>query len=189
LYLLSIDPGKSSGIFLGHYSDTEPLTRVAVWQVEGGMQGLLDWFEANLIDHREPLFGLKLAQSEDTVYVAEKFTPLQNQGFSLTLDAVEPLRCEGALIALGLLPAEFPHNQWQRPNMMYWIHGTSLAEKKKASRAWLKTFGLLPTGKDVGCKDANDAVSASLHAFAYMRKIRHTPSIERYWSQTERSTE
>lgn len=203
-HLLVIDPGLSSGIFLGHYSDTEPLRRVAVWQFGGvddeirGVEALLGWFKNHWHDGYDEgesdfsYYGGLYQRGEnrfeierlDLLVVAEKFTPLQNVGHSLTLDAVEPLRCEGALIANGLMPAEFPHERWQRPDRMYFSGGTNLVEKKKRARAWLKSHELLPTGKTVGQKDAHDAVSATLHAFAYMRKINHAPTLEHYWKES-----
>lgn len=198
-YLLSIDCGLSSGIFLGRYSDTEPLTRVAVWQFGGvndevrGVVALLSWCDTHFDEDDAEFAHLPPGRMRtqnipfgDLTIIAEKFTPLQNAGHSLTLDAVEPLRCEGALIAEGLMPAEFPHERWQRPDRMYFSGGTNLAAKKKASRAWLKSHGLLPTGKTVGQKDAHDAVSATLHAFAYMRKMNgtgHAPTLEHYWKE------
>lgn len=200
-HVLAVDPGLSSGVFLGHYSDTEPLTRVAVWQFGGvndevrGVEALLQWlsfpgyyavhggfFDGTHIPDKQVIHG-HVAKSSGLVVVAEKFTPLRGKGFSLTLDAVEPLRCEGALIAKGLMPAQFPHERWQRPDRMYFCGGTTKAEKLKLSREWLKSHDLLPTGKDVGQKDANDAVSATLHAFAYMRKINHIPTLGHYFKE------
>lgn len=203
--LVSIDPGLSSGVFVGHYSDTEPLTRLGVFQFIGGVQGLLEFFSfpnyvherAWVSRHRNGSKDFPLVfkgQTElhhlhnlrfegDIVYICEKFTPLTGRGFALTLDSVEPLRAEGALIAKGFMPAEFPHERWQRPAVMYSHGGSTLAEKKKASRAWLKKHDLLPTGKTVGQPDANDAVSATLHAFAYMRKIGHLPTLKHYYEE------
>jgi hypothetical protein len=192
-HLLAIDPGLSTGCFLGHYSDTEPLSRVAVWQFGDkgdeyrGVEALLRWCAEHTYETlskytRWTFGGFGVPEWEMTI-IAEKFTPLQNKGHSLTLDAVEPLRCEGALIANGLMPAEFPHMRWQRPDRMYFSGGTDLAAKKKASRAWLKSHELLPTGKTVGQPNAHDAVSATLHAFAYMRKINHLPTLAHYWPE------
>lgn len=203
--LISIDPGLSSGVFVGHHSDTEPLTRLGVFQFTGGVQGLLDFFSfPNYVHERAPIYeyrevledfppvfrGVKdihhlhsLRFEGEIVYICEKFTPLTGRGFALTLDSVEPLRAEGALIAKGFMAAEFPHESWQRPAVMYSHGGSTLPEKKKASRAWLKKHDLLPTGKTVGQPDANDAVSATLHAFAYMRKIGHLPTLKHYYEE------
>lgn len=186
--LISIDPGLSSGVFVGYYSDTEPLTRLGVFQFTGGVQGLLDFFSLPnyYINHTvsRPMYhigGIRFRGEPE--FICEKFTPLTGRGFALTLDSVEPLRAEGALIAKGFMPAEFPHERWQRPAVMYSHGGSTLAEKKKASRAWLKRHDLLPTGKTVGQPDANDAVSATLHAFAHMKKISHLPTLKHYYEE------
>lgn len=46
-YVLSFDPGKSSGVALGRYSDTEPYTLVKAWQFRGGTAGLSRWLQDN----------------------------------------------------------------------------------------------------------------------------------------------
>lgn len=187
-YILAIDPGLSSGIVLGKFSTTEPFERVAFWQVEGGLAGFLEWADRYWYIDTENWLRFLISDefavaAGNLLVVAEKFTPLTNKGFSHTLDSVEPLRIEGALVALELMPAEFPdaEHRWQRPAQMYTHGGTDKASRLKASRAWLKSHGLLVTGKQVGCKDANDVNSAQLHLFAHLRKIRHLPTIRRYF--------
>ena len=201
-YILAIDPGLSSGIVLGKFNDTEPFERVAFWQVEGGLAGVLEWYKEHWFrghdegddefEYYGGLWGGRGGASPkfevpglDLLVVAEKFTPLTNKGFSLTLDSVEPLRIEGALVAFGLMPADFPdaEHRWARPASMYFSGGSDKASRLKASRAWLKSHGLLATGKQVGCKDANDVNSAQLHAFAHLRKIRHLPTIKHYFPE------
>lgn len=185
-YILSIDSGLSTGWVLGRYSSVEPWARLAFGQIEGGVNGFLEWWrsEGKLFElGRHPLtspprvFGndgnLKLEQL--FVYVLERFTPLHHDGFNLTEDSVEPLRIEGAFMALVGEPV------WQRPAEQYWAGGDTLPEKKKAARAWLKEHNLLPTGKDVGLGDANDVVSATLHSLAYMRNIQHMPSLRKWF--------
>lgn len=189
-YILAIDPGLSSGIVLGKFSNTEPFERVAFWQVEGGLAGFLEWADRYWYINTENWSRFLISDDFDVpagnlLVVAEKFTPLTNKGFSHTLDSVEPLRIEGAMVALGLMPAEFPdaEHRWQRPAQMYFSGGNDKASRLKASRAWLKSHGLLVTGKQVGCKDANDVNSAQLHLFAHLRKIRHLPTIKHYFPE------
>lgn len=188
-YILAIDPGLSSGIVLGKFGATEPFERVAFWQVEGGLAGFGKWTNECWTWDSEDFCYALMAEAyipeNDLLVVAEKFTPLTNKGFSHTLDSVEPLRIEGAMVALGLMPAEFPdpEHRWQRPAQMYFSGGTDKASRLKASRAWLKSHGLLVTGKQVGCKDANDVNSAQLHLFAHLRKIRHMPTIKHYFPE------
>ena len=107
---------------------------------------------------------------------SEKFVPLGGKGFAQTLASTEPLRREGALIALGVMP-DYPDPRWRRPNSMYLYGGKNLAEKKKRSRQFLKDTGNYVTGKDVGCKDSNDAMSATLHGISYTAQVlKHEPT-------------
>ena len=41
-YVLAFDPGKSSGVALLSYSETEPARLVKAWQFGNGVQGLID---------------------------------------------------------------------------------------------------------------------------------------------------
>jgi hypothetical protein len=52
-----------------------------------------------------------------------------------------------------------------------------LADKKKLSRAFLKDHGLYTTGSQVGMKDADDVISATLHGIAWLRRQRHMPTL------------
>lgn len=194
-YLLSIDPGKSTGITLWRYSDQEPATRIGAWQFGGGAEGLRDWLRKRMLSSNDPWgeapswrFESGCVDEADMSYLCEKFTPLQGKGFSLTMDAVEPLVCEGVLIGLHVIPAyeqKTEQDCYQRPASMYFCGGNTKAEKLKRSRAWLKDNGLLLTGKDVGCPDADDAISSTLHALAWFRKKGHKITLEHYWKGKE----
>lgn len=212
--LVSIDPGVSSGIAVGTYSDTEPYRLVKAFQVEGGLTGILKNLRLIEEDFGEwgvlrvgPLTGesisVDLWDTEDNpdwdpdgeemnfevtshtgTVIAEKFTPRSGGGFSHTQASTEPLRIEGALIALGVLPdyrIGKSNPRWQQPKEMYFAGGEDLSTRKKRAHAWLKNHDLYVTGKDVGCKDANDARSAMLHAIAYLRKQKHLPTLEHYF--------
>lgn len=163
-----VDGGVSTGIALVSYSDTEPLRVEQVWQVGNGARGFLEWRTNTDLDEHIRLI----------TFYSEKFTPRQ----SLTLAASTPLVIEGAMIALGLIPTydEDP-SRYQHPAAQYFTGGTSLADKKKRSNAWLKEHGFYFTGKDVGQKDADDARSAVRHAIAHARKTRHVPTLEHYF--------
>jgi len=169
--ILSIDTGVSSGLVLGDFTETRGFTRWDAWQVSGGLLGLIGWMDCNTT-------ALEVAD----VTVCEKFVPLNNKGFGHTLKSVEPLRIEGALIALGIMPEYLPehYDVWPRPASMYFMGGANKREKLQRSRAWLKEHGLLLTGKDVGQADADDAISATLHAFAYLLHQRHRPTMKHY---------
>ena len=109
--------------------------------------------------------------------ICEKFTPRPNGKGGLTLASVEPLRIEGHLVGSGIMP-DYPDKAWRQPSSQYFMcptRGMTLPEKKKAANKWLKDNGFYFTGRDVGCKDADDARSATLHALSYLRKF-HKPT-------------
>lgn len=164
---LTIDPGKSNGLCDFAWADDAPFMVVNNFQFGGGAPML-----AKVVR--------KLTSDIDyDVLVVEKFTPRQNAGFNLTRDSVEPLRGEGVLIGLDLEEKI----EYAEPHQQYFMGGGDLREKKKLSREFLKLHSLYITGKSVGQKDADDAISAMLHAIAYMRRLRHTPTIEQFFGE------
>ncbi len=201
-YILSFDPGMSSGVSLGKYSDTEPYSLVKAWQIENGPRGLIDW----LYQYWQPAYwpddycddtelrpgsfrfgGFIKEWKPQMLVVSEKFSPIQNKGFNLTLGAVTPLVCEGVLLALGVMP-DYPDKTWQRPNAMYLFGGKTLPEKKKLARKFLKDTNNYVMPKVLGTKDSNDAVSATLHGVSYLAKVhKHRPTFEMIsaWGETD----
>lgn len=180
-YALSIDPGMSSGVCLFSWDGPHlggAFKQEKVWQFSGGSPNLALFLEtAELEDQRGELwFGggksvFPLVHIERLV--VEKFTPRGGAGFSLTQASAEPLRGEGVLIGRGMLP----WIDWQEPSYQYFMGGEGLSEKKKQSREFLKLNGLYMTGSTVGQKDADDAISAELHAIAWLRRKRHMPTL------------
>jgi len=172
-YGLSIDPGISNGACLFSWDEDEPFKQEALYQFGGGAQGLADFIESqDIVVNRTAGAWFNGATPLDRI-VVEKFTPRNNSSFALTQDSVEPLRGEGVLIGHGF----GPFITWQSPAMQYFMGGIDLKEKKKRSREFLKLHGLYATGKTVGQKNADDAISAELHAIAAMRKMRHMPTL------------
>lgn len=202
--LISFDPGRSSGIAIGTYSDTEPYRPAHIYQIEGGLSGFLNYVEneQDTDDFSNSWgewfftvgFGVMLnryflswggleAEESEVTFISEKFTPRQ----ALSLASAEPLRIEGSLVTQGIMP-DYPDLRWRQPAKQYFAGGSDLAERKKNAYAWLKRHekdGLYVTGKDVGCKDANDARSAILHSIAYLRDIKHRPTIDYYFGRKE----
>ena len=191
-YILSFDPGKSTGIALGKITDTEPYSLVKAWQFEGGLQSLVNWIHDHFEGHRPDVPGLfhlhgdefENCRSFNTHIISEKFQPISHENYALTRDSVEPLRCEGALVAMNVM-LDFPHPTWRQPKEMYLYGGNSLAEKKKNAHAFLKNSGMHVTGKEFGLKDANDARSAILHGISYAaRVLAHRPTFEAIRAQS-----
>jgi hypothetical protein len=178
-FILSIDGGKSTGTAFFSYSDAQPARLVRGWQFSGGVGAFVDWAKEQLwSDKSLPFNGVDYPE---LTIVAERFVPLTGKGFSQTSDSVEPLRVEGAMIALGLMPADYSDTRWARPAAMYWAGGDTLADKKKRLRAWLKEHDMYLTGKDLGAPDNNDFVSAAAHGVAYFRRTNHIPTLEAYF--------
>lgn len=183
-YILSIDTGLENGISLGTYSDDEPLQFLKSWQFGGGAYSLVHWVRDNL---PLPYVGLG---ARDVTVVCEKFVPVPGGNFHFTLDSLEPLRCEGALIALDVMPDYKTLSgkvvpEWRRAASMYVWGGKTKAEKLKAARKALKDRGAHLTGKDVGRPNADDALSSRFHAISYLAQVaKHKPTFD-YWLDGE----
>lgn len=193
-YVLSIDPGLSTGIALLSYAKDSPAELVQGWQLIGGIKGLLNWYVqqiSNGIDlgicvgadfEPSPVsWWLDETDEEDTTVITEKFTARNTRGFSYTTASLEPLRCEGALIALGLMPDyTVAEKRWRDPSLQYFAGGTGKAERKKKQHAFLKDNGFYRTGKDLGTADADDYRSAASHGINYIaRELKHRPTFDR----------
>lgn len=149
-YLLAIDPGVATGIALGFYTDAHPWDLVDRWIVKGGLDGFLSWY------HGEAPSEAYMAR-----WVSERFVLRDNDFIANT----EPLRIEGAMIALGLDPT------WQLRT-----------DKALCKDAVLREHGLWTTGKMVGHVDGRDANDAIIHSLAYMKKTKHVPTLRKYWA-------
>lgn len=183
--LISIDPGKSSGVSVGTYSDTEPYKLTHAFQIEGGVEGFIGKVSSYFTESRCPENRLEIF---DEVYdaeeigksvnvIIEKFTARgAGNAFSYRTDALEALRVEGAILAMGIDPI------WRSPQHMYFMVPSGFkGNKKSLSHKWLKDNGLYVAPKEVGCKDADDVRSSILHAVSWLRSIGHKPTLEKYF--------
>lgn len=219
-YVLSIDPGVSTGIALISYEADSAPQLVRGWQFTGGVAALKGWikrrvFEGCYADDTyyyypatlNPYGDLPYAQyrledewDEDRVtnprnvtVICEKFTARSTKGFSYTTAALEPLRGEGAVIALGMMPDYSPKDKrWRDPGLQYLVGGKDLPDKKKRQHAFLKDSGFYLTNKDFPdspSKDgADDFRSACSHGLAYLaREVKHKPTFEMIRNWTERN--
>lgn len=191
-YVLSIDPGLSTGVALLSYGSDSPAELVEGWQFTGGVKGLLNWYVSNITNGIglgisvgsafEPrTVSWWLTDDEDKVTaIAEKFTARNPKGFHYTTASLEPLRGEGALIAPGLMPDHtVAEKRWRDPSLQYFAGGTGKAERKKRQHAFLKDNGFYRTGKDFGTADADDFRSACAHGINYIsRELKHRPTFD-----------
>lgn len=182
--LISIDPGMSSGVIAGIYSDDIPFELTHAFQIEGGVEGFIKqvsisytWLgeDTNLFVYL-PGVEEPIQIGEGVTVLVEKFTARGAAAgpFALKTDALEPLRIEGALLAMGV-PIT-----WVSPAQQYFIGGRDKAEKKKRQHAWLKENGYAIMPKDLGTKDADDARSACAHAISWLRRQKHKPTLEMF---------
>lgn len=188
--LISIDPGMSTGMAVGTYSDTEPFKLTHFFQIEGGVEGFISSANMRFDSGEYGLDYLNLKEvrispnwmcPDRTTLIAEKFTARggANSGFSYRTKDLEPLRVEGAMLAMGL------DVTWVSPPQQYFSGGDGKAKKKQAQHRWLKENGLYVTGKMVGCDNADDVRSAIAHAIAFLVRSRHKPTIEHYFPKGE----
>ncbi len=184
---LSIDPGMSNGLCEFTWGDDEPFKPVRLLQFSGGAPALAKVVKGmglGVSTGRGMTPYAVLSSKRLDALVVEKFTPRSARAgaeFALTRDSAEPLRGEGVLIGLGLEEMI----QWGEPSQQYFMGGESLPEKKKRAREFLKLHGLYLTGSMVGQQDADDAISAELHAIAWLRRQRHMPTIEALFGRKE----
>lgn len=191
-FLLSIDPGLSSGLALLEYGDDLPATLVEAWQLPGGVKGLADWFFAETIGNShgtdndrwdvDLALGVSLQSRYGDQIICERFTARATSGFSYTTASLEPLECQGFLKAHGLMPFDMTDPRYRDPKYMYFAGGKDKADKKKRMHAWLREAGFYVTGKQLGAPDADDARSAIAHGIAYLRGINHLPTLKEYFS-------
>lgn len=183
---LSIDPGIENGVCLFSYGDDQPFKVEELWQFGNGARGLKAWLDYERCYAGDVSADAPVLTKNHVVdsLIVERFTPRPQQSFAHTRKSVEPLRGEGVLIGRGFED----HIIWQEPAAQYFMGSSSLplTEKKKLSREFLKLHGMYPTGKTVGRKNADDAISATLHAIAYLRKKRHMPTMKALFPETRK---
>lgn len=185
-YLLSLDTGISTGVSLLSYTeDTVPALEGA-WQFPGGVVGLLRWYENDFWGTEVP----NMAVGQLTI-IAEKFTARATKGFNYRTDSLEPLRCEGALIAKGLMPDYSPKEKlWREPSLQYLVGGKG-AEARKRQHRFLEESGYYRTNKDFPgspAKDkADDFRSSCAHGLNYLAREGHTPTFELISNWLERN--
>lgn len=182
--LISLDPGFSTGLCVGTYSDDTPFELTHAFQIEGGVEGFLKRvstfengygdFLVAIKDSTGSFAGETVGEETELTVLVEKFNARgsANAGFSYTTASLEPLRVEGAILALGIKP------QWVQPAQQYFLGGKDKAEKKKRQHKWMKDSGYFISPKSVGAKDADDARSALAHCISYLRRQKHKPTLD-----------
>lgn len=155
--ILSIDPGESTGVAFGEYSDTDGYELVDCTQIQGGANGFLQWAVDNHFYDLHP----------ELVVVSEKFVLRSSNQFVAN---VEPVRIEGVMLAL-----------WGSDRVVY----QQRSDKTLVDDRVLKRHGLWQTGKEHGWVDGRDVNDAIIHGLAFLKKAHHRPTLRKYWGSED----
>jgi hypothetical protein len=160
--MLTIDPGKSTGITLGFYDAITPYLLKQRWAVLGGTRGFLEWWRNERPEYDE--------------LVIEKFILDGDNEFTADLTPVE---IEGLLVLL--LEDESVQPMWQLRSDKGLLTGYPPTAKTKAQRQrvrfnFLDRFGLFKPG--TANDDSNDCVT---HSLVNLKKRKHGPTLMAFW--------
>lgn len=162
-YILSVDPGKTTGWAYGHYSDKHAYTLEGFGVTHNGLEGFVDWWIADS------------ARFQASIFVVEGFRLRGSNEFTAALDGVEIIgwfkgHFKLLIEVYGL--AESPENMlvFQMPT-----------DKALVPDSLLKSHGFWKTGKDVGHTDGRDVNDAIIHGIAYLFKQKHRPTLDAYF--------
>lgn len=178
-YILSFDPGVSTGVALLAVPEDAPAYVVQGWQFGGGVEGLVQWVRKYMASEGVITIPGPVDITDGFEVISEKFKPINHSNYALTTDSVEPLRCEGALVAYDVMPASATDKRWRKPGDHYVVGGKNLADKKKRLRAFLKDTENYRMPKELGTPDSDDFASAAGHAFTYtIKELKHKPTFD-----------
>lgn len=186
-YILSFDLGLSCGVALGRYSETGPYSLVTGWQFEGSVEALVEWVnERAIIGDDNEIVAWDFDDDwyfddvENLTTIAEKYTVRPNGGGGQSRASTMPLVCEGALIALGVMPGYVAGgDRWSEPANQYFVGGKSKSEKRTRLKNFLKATDNYRFGKELGSPDNEDFVSATAHGIHYvMSAQKHRPTFD-----------
>ena len=204
-YILSLDPGLSSGLALLSYKDDTSPTLVKAWQFSGGAEALHEWTEEYMHldtwDHYndEPARrGLSVMKLRVLAFLEESYELYDpdlddyvTDPANLTVIAEKfNARNTGNFsyttasleplrcegVLVGTGLGEFV--KYVQPPQQYIAGGGGKADKKKRQHRLLKDLGFYVTGKDLDAPDADDARSAIAHALGYLARSGHKPSYD-----------
>ena len=163
-YLLSIDPGQSTGIALGYYDAITPYRLERRWNVLGGVEGFIDWWGEDQ--------GREIAHE----MVVEQFHLDPTNQFSADLT---PVAIEGALAVLNM--GSGVEITWQGREMKSALIGYPPEARTKTERQrvrfdFLDRFGLFAKGAHND--DSQDAIT---HALVFLKRRKHMPTMLAFW--------
>ena len=169
-YILSIDPGQSTGIALGSYDAITPYQLVSRWNVLGGVEGFIEWWQEN--------------QDGEIAHelVVEKFHLDPTNQFSADLT---PVAIEGALAALNWdagVEIAWQGRELKSALIGYPPEARTKTERQRVRFDFLDRFGLFAKGAHND--DSNDAIT---HALTYLKRRKHAPTLMAFWPPPPRT--
>lgn len=160
-WVLSIDPGKTTGWVLARYDDSTPYTIIERGVTHEGITGFLAWWQTRT-DVNEGWGNFE--DSIHDMYYDENFTVVV-EGFRLSGSNEFVANLDGVEI-IGYLKGVVPSLvlQWR-------------TDKALVQDAVLKRNGLWTTGKQVDHVDGRDVNDAVIHGMVYAIRQRNQPTI------------
>lgn len=165
-HILSIDPGKNSGIALGYYDAITPYRLLERWQVHSGTEGFIRWFED------------EMPRSVDELVVEKFVLDGQNQ---FTAD-LAPKEIEGVLKYVSAnegIPIIWQPRTDKAALIGYRPEQITKAQRQRARFDFLKRFGMFRPGTEFD--DSNDAI---VHALVSLKRRKHGPTLMAMWPPT-----
>lgn len=164
--ILSIDPGKNSGIALGSYDSITPYRLLERWQVHGGAEGFADWLNER-----------HYVQADEIV--CEKFNLANNDFVADTT----PLVCEGILEGAlrwmdgGYITPIIWQTRQDKASLIGYPPEADTPDKRQRLRfEFLDRFGLFKKGTEFD--DSNDAIC---HGLISLKRRKHAPTLYAMW--------
>lgn len=162
-YILSVDPGKTTGWAYGHYSDKHPYTLEGFGVTHNGIDGFVDWWVRDS------------AKFQANNFVVEEFRLRGSNNFTADLSGKEIIGWfKGHFKVLVKLYKmdELP------PDALVFQMPT---DKALVPDSLLKSHGFWKTGSEVEHEDGRDVNDAIIHGLAYLFKKRHEPTLNAYF--------
>ena len=151
--ILSIDPGKMTGLAWGRFSDTDP------YEVN-------EYTAVEFDDLSDMIWNGKHPWAD--ILVIERFVPQSGTDYTLKEDDLAGVE------VIGMLKHGLVHDF----NEVYY---QLRSEKWNVPDQLLKDHGLWADGKDVNWTDGRDVNDAIIHALVLLKKKEHLPTLRKYF--------
>lgn len=163
-YSLWIDPGLNTGVALGWYDALTPYQLLDRWQVHGGVDGFIDWWESTPLEEAVDEIGY------------EKFVLAEDNDFGADLSGV-PIEGVIHLMARRERAQLLEQTRAAKGHLIgYPPEAITKAQRQRVRFDFLEEHGLFLPGTEND--DTNDAIT---HALVSLRHRQHLPTMRRFW--------